>query len=277
MLLALLPRSSTNPHWAFAVPFPAPAPAGGGDAVGEPKEPCTITSYAPASVCAFASVGGGVCARATPPAGEVNIPDACSMRVPLCLRASLLARAFGETNAYIYTLYIYPRYARSLARATTRTQSNDPKSASTLFGDCAQRYFSRAVLCAMMVYRAAFDGGRSVVYMYMHSTHALGGARTHARERRRSHSRANECRASARQRHFLIEIFLDSIVGDITPCGGFIGAYFRVCAGGAPQSLYKLEYIGFMMDVICAHHHRGGWVLVLFGRKSPHVVDDDVL
>ena len=157
----------------------------------------------------------------------------------------------------IYILYIYTHAMRVRTRcATTRTQSNAPKSASTLFGDCAHRYFSRAVSCAMMVYRAAFEGGRSVAYMYMHSTHALGGARTHARERRRSHSRANECRASARQRHFLIEIFLGSSVGDRTPCGAFISPYFRVCAGGAPQSLYKFEYIGVVMDVLWVHHPR---------------------
>ena len=200
MLLALLPRSSTNPHWAFAIPFPAPAPAGGGDAVGEPKEPCTITSYAPASVCAFASVGGGVCARATPPAGEVNIPDACSMRVPLCLRASLLARACTETNAYIYILYIYPRYACSLARSTTRT----PTQSNAQIVEKAPRRFlgiARKDISHGCVRDDGLSRSRrrwSNVYMYMHSTHALGGARTHARERRRSHSRANECRASAR-------------------------------------------------------------------------------
>jgi len=155
VLLALLPRSSTNPHCAFAIPFPAPAPApaptGGGDAVGERKDPCVTPSYAPASVCAFASVC--VCVGvATPPTGEVNI---LSMRARQAPRAPprlppLASRACTENNEMrIYIFYIYtptPRraFARAVFNADAIESNRSPRKSASATDAFWHRYFSRA-------------------------------------------------------------------------------------------------------------------------------------
>jgi len=165
VLLALLPRSSTNPHCAFAIPFPAPAPApaptGGGDAVGERKDPCVTPSYAPASVCAFASVC--VCVGvATPPTGEVNI---LSMRARQAPRAPprlppLASRRVHrkQRNAYIYFLYIH-------THATTRVRSRGVQRRRDRIKSFAEkkRLRHRRFLAQIFLPRARDDDDDAVV------------------------------------------------------------------------------------------------------------------